>query len=293
MITIHSLVASARERLRQAGIPPDEADIDARLLAEHLLGWTTARFFADGSDPPPAGFAERFESLVARRAAREPFAYIVGAQEFWGLRFEVTPAVLIPRPETEMIVEAVLDLVNDAATVRIADVGTGSGCLAVPIARERPHAVIVATDMSEDALAIAGRNADRLGVAGRIEFRHTDLLDGITGPFDLVISNPPYVRDVDRAGIQPEVRWEPAEALFAGADGLDAIRRLLPQAADRLRPSGTLMFEIGFGQADAVAELISAAAGLTMCELRSDLQGIPRVAIAQRAPSTQHPAQST
>jgi release factor glutamine methyltransferase len=281
-LTIRLRVAEARQRLRQAGIPPDEADIDARLLAEHVLGWTTEQFFVDGSAPPPAGFDERFESLVARRAAREPFAYIVGAQEFWGLRFEVTPAVLIPRPETEMIVEAALGLVNDALTVRIADVGTGSGCLAVPIARERPRSSIVATDISEEALAVGRRNANRHGVAGHIQFRHADLLDGITGPFDLIISNPPYVREIDRVDIQPEVRWEPSDALFAGDDGLDAIRRLLPQVASLLTPRGTLMFEIGFGQADAVAELISAAPGLTMCELRSDLQGIPRVAVARR-----------
>ncbi len=280
--TIRLRVAEARERLRRAGIGPDEADIDARLLAEHVLGWTTERFFIDGSAPPPAGFDDRFEALVARRAAREPFAYIVGAREFWGLRFEVTPAVLIPRPETELIVEAVLELVNDAVAVRIADVGTGSGCLAVPIARERPQSSIVATDISEEALAVARRNADRHGVAGRIQFRHTDLLDGIAGPLDLVISNPPYVREIDRADIQSEVRWEPSGALFAGDEGLDVIRRLLPQAASRLTPGGTLIFEIGFGQADAVAELISAAPGLTMCELRRDLQGIPRVAVAKR-----------
>jgi len=282
MTTIHTLVVSARERLRLAGIPPDEADIDARLLAEHVLGWTTEQFFVDGSAPPLAGFDKRYESLVARRATREPFAYIVGAQEFWGLRFEVTPAVLIPRPETELIVEAVLELLNNAVAVRIADVGTGSGCLAVPIARERPQSSIVATDTSEEALAVAGRNADRHGVAGRIQFTRADLLDGIPGPFDLVVSNPPYVREIDRADIQPEVRWEPPDALFAGHEGLDVIRRLLPRATSRLTPGGTLMFEIGFGQADAVAGLISAAPGLTMCELRSDLQGIPRVAIARR-----------
>jgi release factor glutamine methyltransferase len=281
-LTIHSRVSAARERLRQAGIPPDEADIDARLLAELVLGWTTERFLTDGHDPPPAGFEARFESLIARRAAREPFAYIAGRQEFWGLRFDVTPAVLIPRPESELLVEAVAEIVEPASAVRIADVGTGSGCLAVAIACERAGATIVATEIAEDAIAVARGNAAHHGVAHRISFCRTDLLAGLNGPFDVVVSNPPYVREVDRLALQPEVRWEPPSALFAGADGLNVIRRLLPQATERLKPGGTLMFEIGFGQADAVAGLISATPGITMVELRGDLQHIPRAAIARR-----------
>jgi release factor glutamine methyltransferase len=145
---------------------------------------------------------------------------------------------------------------------------------------------IVATDSSEEALAVARRNAGRHGVAARILFCCTDFLNGVGGPFDVVVSNPPYVREVDRADIQPEVRWEPASALFAGDDGLRVIRDLLPQAVSRMTQGGMLMFEIGFGQADAVAELISATSGLTMSELRNDLQGIPRVAVARRAPGT-------
>jgi release factor glutamine methyltransferase len=220
---------------------------------------------------------------VARRAKREPFAYIVGHQEFWGLEIAVSPAVLIPRPETELIVEAACDVLGDtSAPAMVADVGTGSGCLAVAIARERPHATIVATDISDGALDIARRNAENLGVSSRVTFRRTDLLEDVEGPFDVVVSNPPYVRAGDRAGIQPEVRCEPATALYGGVDGQDVIRRLLPQSADRLKPGGTLIFEFGFGQADAVSELISAAAGLRMIGLRPDLQGIPRVALAQR-----------
>jgi release factor glutamine methyltransferase len=289
MITIHASVAAARERLRQAGIPPDEADMDARLLAEFVLGWTTERFFTDAHTPPPAGFEVRFASLIARRAAREPYAYIVGHQEFWGLRFDVTPAVLIPRPETELIVEAVLEYVDHASAVRIVDVGTGSGCLAVAIARERPAAAIVAADISENAIAISRRNCARHGVASRISLCRVDLLDGLSGPFDVVVSNPPYVREIDRIDMQPEVRWEPPDALFAGIDGLNVIRRLLPQATERLKPGGLLMFEMGFGQSDAVAGLISATPGITMVELRSDLQNIPRVAIARRTSTFMSP----
>jgi release factor glutamine methyltransferase len=279
---IHALVASARERLRHAGIPGDEADLDARLLAQFALGWSTERFFVDANREPPPGFAARFESLIARRAAREPFAYIVGRQEFWRLEFVVTPAVLIPRPETELIVEAFLARTDPAAPLRVADIGTGSGCLAVALAHHRTRVHVVATDVSDQALAVARQNAARLGVENRIEFHRTDLLDGVAGAFDAIVSNPPYVRDADRADIQEEVRFEPADALFAGADGLDVIRRLLPAAATRLTSGGTLLFEMGFGQGDAVAELISTTAGLRMSELKSDLLGIPRVATAER-----------
>jgi release factor glutamine methyltransferase len=283
VLTVHNHVAAARERLRAAGIPFDEADLDARLLAEHVLGWTTERYFVDANQPEPAEFASQFAALVARRAAREPFAYIVGHEEFWGLRIEVTPAVLIPRPETELLVELALAHCNARGDATIADVCTGSGCIAVAIARERPEARIVATDITEPALDVARHNARRHGVAARIEFRRADLLDGVSDTFTLIAANPPYVAERDRATLQPEVvDHEPPHALFAGDDGLDVIRRLLPQASSQLRPGGTLLCEFGYGQADAVAQLISATRGLTMIGLRRDLQGIPRVAVARR-----------
>ena len=282
MTTIHSRVAAARDQLRAAGISSDEAHIDARLLAEHVLGWTTERYFVDSVEPPPHGFDARFDALVARRIAREPYAYIVGHQEFWGLEIAVSPAVLIPRPETELIVEAATELIAPDSQAAVADVGTGSGCLAIAIARERPSVTIVATDVSSDALEIARRNAERLDVAGRIAFRCTDLLAGVDDRFDVIVSNPPYVRDRDHAGIQPEVRFEPAEALYAGDDGLDLVRGLILQATARLKPGGALIFEFGFWQAHTVDELISDAAGLKMVAVRDDLQGIPRIAIAQK-----------
>jgi release factor glutamine methyltransferase len=281
MISIQSRVAAARNTLREAGIPADEADLDARLLAEHVLGWTTERFFEDANLAPPAEFDALFQALVARRAAREPYAYIVGHQEFWGLRIDVTPDVLIPRPETELIVESACAFLQEVPAPNVADVGTGSGCLAAAIALERA-ASVVATDVSDAALAVARRNAERMGVAGLVAFRRTDLLQGIEERFDLVVSNPPYVREGDRADIQPEVRFEPPHALFAGIDGLDVIRRLVPQAIDRLKPGGRLIFEFGFGQADAVSDVIASNPDLAMVRLRPDLQGIPRVAIAQR-----------
>jgi release factor glutamine methyltransferase len=282
MTSIRERVGQARRRLEAAGIPPDEAELDARLLAEHVLGWTTERYFADASTAAPAEFDAKYDALVVRRAGREPFAYIVGRQEFWGLDYAVTPAVLIPRPETELIVEAALASIGEDTTALIADVGTGCGCIAVAVARDRRGATVTATDSSDGALDVARSNASRHGVADRIEFCHTDLLDGIDRAFDLILSNPPYVREGDRADIQPEVRFEPPGALFAGNDGLDAIRQLVPQAAGKLKPGGRLIFEFGFGQADAVAELISRTRGLTMVALRRDLQNIPRTAVARR-----------
>ena len=286
-MTIHARVVAARERLRDAAIPPDEADLDARLLAQHVLGWSTERYFADGASEEPSGFLERFDVLVARRAAREPFAYIVGREEFWGRQFEVTPAVLIPRPETELIVEIALELLPadgpGARPAAICDVGTGSGCLAVSIALERPHTHVTAIDISPSALVVASRNAERYGVASRIDMRAGDLFDRVSGTFDLVVSNPPYVAERDRAAIQAEVgRYEPAGALFAGPDGLDTIRRLVDAAPAHLAPGAHLVFEFGYGQADAVADLVGRAFGLMLVETRHDLQQIPRVAVARR-----------
>jgi release factor glutamine methyltransferase len=276
-------VARARERLRGAGVPDEEADLDARLLAQHALGWTTEQFFTDFTLPEPAGFSDRFDSLVDRRAAREPFAYIVGHEEFWGLQIEVTPAVLIPRPETELLVELAIRECSPASRALVADVCTGSGCVAVAIAHDRPMVHITATDVSAAALDVARRNADRHTGGDRVDFVRTDLLDGLDPMFDVIVANPPYVPERDRPTLQPEVvEHEPALALFAGDDGLDVIRRLLPQAAMRLKTDGTLLFEFGFGQADAVARLISSAAGLKMIELRPDLQGIPRAAVAKK-----------
>jgi release factor glutamine methyltransferase len=290
MVTIHARVAKGRERLRRAGITPEEADLDARLLAQKVLGWDAARFLTSANEPERADFAALYDPLVARREGREPLAYITGRQEFWGLELEVSPAVLIPRPETELIVEAALERFPDRhASLEVADVCTGSGCLAVALAHERPGARIVAADVSADALRTARRNADRHRVADRIQFVQADVLDG-TGnkAADLIVSNPPYVPEGDRATLPPEVRdHEPPIALFAGEDGLAIIRRLVDQSTGRLRTGGLLIFEFGLGQADAVRELISQTSGLTMLDVKQDLQGIPRTAVARRTQSKQ------
>ena len=282
--SIHQLVADARGRFRDAGLSTRGAELDARLLAQFVLGWTAERFITSGSEPEPPGFASRYEALVERRVGREPLAYIVGQQEFWGLPFGVSPAVLIPRPETELIVEAALELFPETDRhLRAADVCTGSGCVAVALAIERPAARIIATDISGVALDMARQNAARHGVGNRIAFHCGDLLDGIEGPFDVIAGNPPYVAERDKRGLQPEVRdYEPGVALFGGSDGFHLVERLVRSAVHYLRPGGYLLCEFGLGQDEQVEALVAGTGNLRLIELRRDLQGIARTVVAER-----------
>jgi release factor glutamine methyltransferase len=285
--SIQARVATARQQLREAGITPVESDLDARLLAQQVLDWTTERYLSDAGGSEPEAFAQAYDALVARRATREPLAYIVGHREFWGLKFEVNPDVLIPRPATELIVEATLELFpNRDAPLTIADVCTGCGCVAVAVAHERPGATVVASDISPAALDVARRNADRHGVGRRVSFRTGDLLrglDSVERPFDAILANPPYVVDRARPALQPEVRdFEPALALFGGSDGLELITRLVAEAPRKLRPGGYLVFEFGLGQDVEIEELLQRAPELALVGVRRDLQGISRTAIAQR-----------
>jgi release factor glutamine methyltransferase len=298
--TLHRRIQDARRRFEGAGIEPAEAAVDADVLARHALGgWERGQLLVRQHDACPAGFAGIFEALVRRRERREPTGYIIGHREFWNLDIEVSPSVLVPRPETEFLVEEALSRLSappegsggapgaapasPPAHVRVADVGTGSGCISVAIARWLPAADLVAIDASDDALAVARRNAERLDVAGRVQFLKADLLAGVEGPFDAVVSNPPYVPAPEIAGLQPEVRdHEPLNALDGGADGLDVIRRLVPGAAAVLRPGGWLLFEFGFGQADAVRAIVAAEPTLELIDVRPDLAGIQRVAVARR-----------
>jgi release factor glutamine methyltransferase len=236
------------------------------------------------AEPEPPDFAPRYEALVRRRLGREPLAYILGRQEFWRLSFEVSPAVLIPRSETELIVELALELLPRGANPsNVADLCTGSGCVAVALATEITGSRITATDISEAALDVARRNAATHGVAERIEFRCADLLTGLSGPFDLIACNPPYVADGDRPGLQPEVRdYEPGVALFGGADGFHIVERLVQSAAGYLRPGGHLLFEFGLGQDERVESLVDGTDRLRLVELRRDLQGIARTAFVER-----------
>ena len=275
-------VAEAARKLAAAGIDARDARFDAEVLARCALGWDRATYLARRREPAPPGFEVRFEPLVARRRRREPVARITGRREFWGLDLEVAPAVLVPRPESELLVETALArLGNRNAAWAVADVGTGSGCLSVALARELPRARVLATDISADALTVARRNAERHGVAERVAFRRADLLDGSTGPFDLIVSNPPYVPDAVIGTLAPEVRLhEPPGALRGGPDGLDTVRRLAAAAAGRLRPGGWLIVEVGAGQSGDAAG-IARRAGMRVADVRDDLQGIPRAVVMQ------------
>jgi release factor glutamine methyltransferase len=237
--------------------------------------------------------ATAFEALIERRALREPVAYITGRREFWSLEFEVTPAVLIPRPETELLVEEALAMLARTAPAgatrtgapRVADVGTGSGAVAVALAMERPDAFVVATDISMAALEVARRNTRRRGVSSRVALLQADLLEGVSGPFDVVVSNPPYVGRLERATLMPEVRdHEPAQALFAGAEGLELIARLIGQAADRLVPGGWLLMEIAAARAAECTAMIESSGLWQDLSVRDDYAGLPRVVRAARRP---------
>ncbi len=284
-MTLVERVAEAARRLAGAGIDARDAAFDAEVLARWVLGWDRAAYLARWREPAPPGFEEPFESLVARRRLREPVARITGRREFWGLDFEVAPAVLVPRPESELLVETALARLGDrAARWEIADVGTGSGCLAVALARELPRARVAATDICPDALEVARRNAARHGAADRVAFRRADLLDGLPGPFDLIVSNPPYVPDAVIDTLAPEVRrHEPAAALRGGPDGLDTVRRLVTATASRLRAGGWLVIEIGAGQSGEAAD-IGREAGMRTVAVHPDLQGIPRSVVMQLDP---------
>jgi release factor glutamine methyltransferase len=281
-MTLHAHLRDARARLLAAGIPAVEAALDAELLARHALGWDRVALVAHLPDSAPAGFVERYMALVERRAAREPLAYIREVQEFWGREFIVRPGVLIPRPETELLVEEALAWARtqpaDADPVRVLDIGTGSGCLAVTLALELPRASVTATDISDTALSVARANADRLGAT--VGLRLGAYLASSAGPFDIIVANPPYVAALAYAALAPEVRdHEPATALVAGAEGLDVIREVVRRAPAALAPGGLLLIEIGYDQADAVRGMVADTEGIRLLRIRDDLQGIPRVAV--------------
>jgi len=278
-VTLRQHLTAAKARLVAAGIEPSEAARDALLLAMHATGWNRAAIHARDLDPPPEGFAASYETAIARRSHREPIAYITGVQEFWNRDFAVSSAVLIPRPETELIVEEAQSM----AFATVADIGTGSGCLAVTFAAEFPKARVVATDISAPAIETARGNARRHGVLARIEFRETRYLDGVEGVFDLIVSNPPYVTDDEYLALAPEVRdYEPRSALASGREGLDDIAGVLQAALDHLSPGGRLLLEMGHQQAESVARLVAAHSGLRLVDIRHDLQRIARMAIIER-----------
>lgn len=280
MPPLREAVARARDALTAAGIAPAEAALDADLLARHVLGWDRARMLSEALHEPPPSFDQAYADLITRRSRREPISHITGHREFWGLDFEVTPDVLTPRPETELIVEEAIAAFPDRGHLVIADVGTGSGCLAVALAREFPFAFVFGTDISDAALRVAQRNATRHGVNGRIALLRCSFLPPLP-QIDLVVSNPPYIPERDAASLSPEVRdYEPAVALFGGEDGLDAYPQLF-EAGSKVISDGRLIVEVGYDQRAAVMAMAESA-GWHVERVRQDLQGIARVLVLTR-----------
>lgn len=284
MMTIHDLVQGARDRFLQAGISSTLAGLDAEVLARRVLGWDQARFLTNRHDRATSVFLLNYEPLVARRERREPVSYILGAREFYGLDFEVGPDVLIPRPETELVVEEALALLGHDSAPLIVDVGTGSGCIAISLAIAIPSARLIASDVSPEALRVATRNATRHGVLDRLSFVETSFLNGLQDQIDMVVSNPPYVPAPAQPALTPEVRdFEPRIAVFSGEDGLDGVRSVLEGAVAKLKPGRWLVMEFGCGQDDRVTQLILDTPGLDLVKVRHDLQDIPRTAVCKRA----------
>jgi release factor glutamine methyltransferase len=269
-----STLASALE------IPVPQARREVQTLLTRALGADLAILLAHPERVPEARGTPAYAQMFARRLGSEPMAYVLSEREFYGLIFEVTPAVLIPRPETELLVEMALERLPENSAASVLDLGTGSGCVGVSLAKLRPAARIVATDLSQAALAVAERNARRHGVP--IEFRAGSWFEPVGGErFDVIVSNPPYVGEHDPHLSQGDLPFEPSLALTAGADGLDALRTIVSQVARHLAPGGTLLVEHGFDQAEAVAQLLHSAA-LTDVIARTDLAGIPRAAAGRR-----------
>jgi release factor glutamine methyltransferase len=298
---VRSALKKGMARLRAAQVPSHT--LAAEVLLMHAIGRDRAWLYAHPEELLDAAAAENFFSLIARRAAGEPTQYLTGKQEFWGLEFEVTPAVLIPRPETEHVVEVALERLGPrgikinmktgepSPPLRIADVGTGSGCLAVALAHELPHAEIFATDISSAALEVASRNALRRKVADRVHFLEGDLLAAVrtpasetsNPPFDLIVSNPPYVaRDESETLAREVLDHEPHTALFGGPEGVEIYARLIEQAGSLLHTRGILVLELGYNSADRVRAMLAAERRWVNISITNDLAGIPRVLAAER-----------
>ena len=281
--TIKALVNDTSARLRVAGVEGPRRD--AELIVGHVLGLERAGLIAHGDDAVEPAAAERIERLAAERAARRPMAQILGRREFWSLSFKVTEATLDPRPDTETLVEAVLAVIGLRRwkPLRVLDLGTGTGCILAALLTECPAASGIGVDRSAAAAAVARENMENLGLGARARIVEGDWTTGLSGAFDIVVSNPPYIPEADMARLAPEVRlFEPRMALTPGGDGLDAYRAILASIGPAAAPGAVIAFEVGIGQADAVAAMMTAA-GYGPVAQRADLGGIARVVLG-RAP---------
>jgi release factor glutamine methyltransferase len=282
--TLVSLWTDLRRRLEAAGV--DSPVLDARLLVEAGAGVSRLDIVTDPRRELSDAQAAAVEALAARRIAREPIAHIIGRKHFWKQEWIVSPAVLIPRPDTEALVEAALKILPFAEPRRVLDLGVGSGAILLAVLAERPLASGVGIDLSSEALEVARINAENLGLTPRIELRVGDWHEGVDERFDLVLSNPPYIPSDDIDALAPEVaRFEPRLALDGGGDGLEAYRIIVPALSALLKPGGAFGLEVGAGQADAVARL-AVAAGLEDVALRTDLGGVERVVLGLRPETT-------
>ncbi|MFO1110593.1 MAG: peptide chain release factor N(5)-glutamine methyltransferase [Bradyrhizobium sp.] len=282
--TIETTRRALATRLQSAGV--DSAELDARLLVGHALDLDLTGMIAAANRVLSTEESRRIDALARRRLAGEPVARIVGHREFWGLRLSLSPATLVPRPDTETVVELALDMLRAGSAnprPRVADLGTGSGAILLALLSELPGAVGIGTDISQEALNTAHGNAARLGLTDRTSFLRCDYASELTGPFDLIVSNPPYVRSGDIAGLAVEVRdHDPAKALDGGPDGLDAYRALIPQAARILNHGAALVVEAGQGQAAQIEALMTQASLTPQGPARADLAGIPRAVGARK-----------
>lgn len=277
-MTVADALTTAARRLAAAGV--EQARLDARVLLAHAMGVAPLALVTWPERIPSAAEQARFAALLARREAREPVARILGRREFWSLEFEVGPATLDPRPDSETVVEAVLARLPDRdAELSLLDFGTGTGCLLLALLSELPRARGLGVDRSTAALAVARRNASALSLVQRVHFAACDWGRGLAGLFDAIVANPPYIPDDDIAGLAPEVAgFDPRGALAGGADGLDCYRSLAPEVARLLAPDGVAVLEVGDGQAQPVLR-IAAAAGLRPAGIRRDLAGIGRCVV--------------
>jgi release factor glutamine methyltransferase len=284
--TLGEMIAEARRLLEQAGI--DSAGQEALWIVEHVLRLPAHRVVADRDRLLSSAELVAVRGLVRRRVGREPLQYILGTQEFCGLEFDVNPAVLIPRPETELLVEYVVQRIPAERQVTIVDVCTGSGCIAVAIARLRPRIRVIATDLSSSALAVARQNATRHGVCERITWLEGDLLGPLAeqeldGRVDIIVSNPPYIPEAEWATLQPEVKlFEPRSALVAGLQGTELHERLLQEAGRYLSLGGAVIMEIGAGEARALRRIVDRIPGYRFHRLVYDEAGLERVVIVER-----------
>lgn len=283
-VSIAQALQTASEELDRAGVP--EARKEARSLLAHVLGIEWAVLITHSEKPVAEPSLNHFQELVSRRTTGEPAQYITGVQDFYGRRFEVTPDVLIPRPETEGLVETVLPLLSAAAPIWICDVGTGSGCIAITILCENPWVHAVGLDISAAALEVAKRNARAHEVTSRISFIRSDCFDAVSHDiaFELIVSNPPYVSARVLSGLQREVRdHEPRVALTPGDDGLAVIKRLINDAPSFLQANGHLVIEIGFDQSESIPSLVDPAIW-QLIDILPDLQQIPRIVVLKKRP---------